>query len=336
MDPVTQGTLGAVAAQNSNRNNKHLAIATLLGFLGGLAPDLDILIQSEHDPLLFLEYHRQFTHALIFIPIGGTLCAALCHLLFARWLGMQFRQTWLYCTAGYATHALLDACTSYGTQLFWPFSNMRVAWSTMSIIDPLFTLPLLSFVVLAAVLKKKLYSVLALCWLVFYMSFGIVQRERAQAAGLEIAQSRGHNPVQLEAKPGFGNQLLWKVVYEFEDRFYVDGIRAGFSIKHYPGDSLPRLDKERDFPWLAPDSTQSIDIDRFSWFSAGFVSVHPEIPERIIDVRYSMVPNEISAIWMIELDPEAEPGIHVDYIHTRRPENSTTSRLISMLLGRDL
>ena len=42
---------------------------------------------------------------------------------------------------GYATHGLLDSCTSYGTQLFWPFSDVRVAWDTMSIVDPLFTVP---------------------------------------------------------------------------------------------------------------------------------------------------------------------------------------------------
>jgi len=36
----------------------------MLGFLSGMAPDLDILIRSSTDPLLSLEYHRQFTHFL--------------------------------------------------------------------------------------------------------------------------------------------------------------------------------------------------------------------------------------------------------------------------------
>ncbi|WP_019218287.1 metal-dependent hydrolase [Legionella tunisiensis] len=43
---------------------------------------------------------------------------------------------------GYATHGLLDACTNYGTVLFWPFSERRVYWDLISIIDPFFTVPL--------------------------------------------------------------------------------------------------------------------------------------------------------------------------------------------------
>src|SRR5690606_29471703 len=47
-----------------------------LGALGGMAPDLDVIIRSASDPLLALEYHRHFTHSLAFIPIGGLLVAA--------------------------------------------------------------------------------------------------------------------------------------------------------------------------------------------------------------------------------------------------------------------
>ena len=330
MDPVSQGTLGAVASQNIA--GKHIAVATALGFLGGLAPDLDIFIRSETDPLLFLEYHRQFTHALVFIPIGGLICAIIAHWLFARRKGLPFRRTLLYCTAGYATHALLDACTSYGTQLFWPFSTMRIAWNTMSIIDPLFTLPALALVLIGLVRKNPLYARFAVIWIFSYMAFGITQRERTETAGHALAESRGHQPLRLEAKPGFGNQLLWKVVYETEDRFYVDGFRTGLELRHYPGDSIPKLEVTRDFPWLDPDSQQARDIERFSWFSDGYVAVHGDHPDRIADIRYSMVPNEIDAIWMIELDPEAGPDQHAGYYHEHQTGNGAPRKLWDMLV----
>ena len=70
MDPISQGAIGALAAQASVRH-KNLAKVTLVGCLAGLAPDLDVLIQSRGDPILFLEYHRQFTHSLLFIPFGS-------------------------------------------------------------------------------------------------------------------------------------------------------------------------------------------------------------------------------------------------------------------------
>ena len=142
MDPLTQGLLGATAAQNINRQQRCAGAAAVLGFLSGMAADLDVLIRSQSDALLFLEYHRQFTHSLIFIPIGALLCATVLSAALRRYWTLPFWRTVLFCGAGYATHALLDACTTYGTQLLWPFSNERIAWNVLSIIDPAYTLPI--------------------------------------------------------------------------------------------------------------------------------------------------------------------------------------------------
>ena len=75
MDPISQGTLGGALAQTI-ANKKNFAKVTLIGCLAGMAPDLDVLIQSNEDPILFLEFHRQFTHSLIFIPIGALIVAS--------------------------------------------------------------------------------------------------------------------------------------------------------------------------------------------------------------------------------------------------------------------
>lgn len=69
MDPISQGAFGASLSQTLTKKN--LLIIGIIGFLSGMTPDLDILIKSNNDPLLFLEFHRQFTHSLFFIPIGG-------------------------------------------------------------------------------------------------------------------------------------------------------------------------------------------------------------------------------------------------------------------------
>ena len=82
MDPLSQGVIGASLAQATVANKRHLISAGIIGFLSGMAPDLDILIRSEQDPLLFLEYHRQFTHSLVFIPFGGLLCAVILFFIF--------------------------------------------------------------------------------------------------------------------------------------------------------------------------------------------------------------------------------------------------------------
>ena len=137
MDPISQGTVGAAFAQSSANRSNIIKIG-FIGFLAGLAPDLDVLIRSESDPILFLEYHRQFSHSLFFIPIGSLIVAFF---IFPFVKGsMTLKTVYIACFLGYATHGLLDACTSYGTLLFWPFSNERVTWNNISIVDPIFTI----------------------------------------------------------------------------------------------------------------------------------------------------------------------------------------------------
>ena len=332
MDPISQGAIGAVAPQVVFGREKLRAVA-LLGCLAGMAPDLDVFINSATDPLLFLEYHRQFTHALLFIPVGAAVVALLLHGVVRRTL--QPRETYLACLLGYTTHGLLDACTSYGTQLLWPFSDYRVAWNNVSVVDPLFTLPLLCLVILATVLRRRAFAVAGLVWALGYLAFGVVQHQRAEAAGTRLAAERGHQPHRLTAKPGFANLLVWKVVYEHDGRFYVDGIRTGLAVGACPGDSIARLDLRRDFPWLDPGSQQARDLERFRWFSDDYIAVDPRVENRVIDMRYSVVPNTIEALWGVDLDPQAAADRHVRYVVDRSMGLEQRNLFRRLLTGED-
>ena len=227
-----------------------------MGLVAGLAPDADVFITSATDPLLSLQFHRQFTHALAFIPVGALLVALFLHPLVGR-NALRFRTTYLFCLAGYATHGLLDACTSYGTQLLWPFSDLRVAWNNISIIDPLFTVPILLLVILGTWRRSPVLARCALVWAVAYLMIGVVQRDRAAAIGHGVAATRGHVVERLSAKPTFANLLVWKIIYEAEGMFYVDAVRVGLGSRHYPGDAIAKLDTDRDLPWLQPNSQQA-------------------------------------------------------------------------------
>jgi len=332
MDPLTQGVVAAVAAQQPVKR-EHLFVATCLGLFSGMAPDLDVLIRSDTDPLFAIEYHRHFTHSLLFIPFGSLMCAIFFYYLFAKKQAFSFKKTYIYCTLGYATHGLLDACTTYGTQLLWPFSDMRVAWNTISIIDPIFTLPLLVMVGIAAFKKSRIVARAALIWVCLYSIFGIVQRERAEMAGLRLAESRGHTPVTLEAKPSFANLIVWKVVYSTSEHYYVDAVRVGISSQTIEGEKIDQLDIEQAFPWLDIHSQQAKDIERFRWFSNGYLALSPHYPDRIIDIRYSLLPNEIRGLWGIELNQHAAASDHVSYDVSRQRNPDTLKRLWAMIIG---
>ena len=331
MDPLTQGALGAALPQ-SVADRKRLGIAMLCGFAGGMAPDLDVLIRSSEDPLLFLEYHRQFTHSLIFIPIGGLLVAAALWLVVGRKRQWPFRDLLLFSTLGYATHALLDACTTYGTQLLWPFTDARFAWNNVSIIDPLLTLPLVSLMIASRWRRSPGLARLGVCWVVIYLLLGVFARDMAETAGAALAASRGHHSAVVSAKPSFANLLVWKTIYRADGRFYIDAIRIGTEPKTYVGESVPTLNLQRDLPWLRPDSKHALDIERFRWFSMDHLALDPEDPLRVIDVRYSMLPNEIRPLWGIALEPAGQDQ-HVRYVTTRDGADKSLSALWQMMLG---
>ena len=330
MDPLSQATLGAAAAQSLIKKSD-LARIALIGAIAGMAPDLDVLIQSSTDPLLQLEYHRQFTHSLIFIPVGALLCAIAFWPFMRR--HMSFKAIWLTALAGYATHALLDACTTYGTLLLWPFSDARIAWNTISVIDPVFTLPLLGFVIAAGVKKSQFIGRLGMAWVALYLSIGVIQEERAIAAGEALAADRGHAPAVVSAKPSFGNLLLWKTVYEYDDHFWVDAVRAGGDVTIIEGDHVARLNLQSSFPWLDTDSQQARDVERFRWFSNDYLAIDSDDPFFIVDMRYSHLPNEIKGLWGIRLDPDASADEHVTWIARRSADSERFEQLWAMLKG---
>ena len=329
MDPLTQGTIGAVLPQALSKKN--LGIVALLGFLSGMAPDLDIFIRSSTDPLLSLEYHRQFTHSLVFIPFGGLICALFLFVVFKKISPFNFKKTWLYCTLGYGTHGLIDACTSYGTLLFWPFSDIRIAWNNISIIDPLFTLPLILLIALATIKKKNVYSKIALGWAVIYLMIGVYLHNVAINVGKEIAEQRGHIVTRIKAKPSFGNLILWKTIYETDNQFYVDATNLLFN-KIIPGESIKKLNQEEDFPWLKEESQQYKDVERFKWFSNDFLAVNPNNKNQIIDIRYSGIPNEIGGLWGVQLNPNKHNQEHVEFVSMRSASIERFKVLRDMIL----
>ena len=332
MDPLTQGAVGA-AIPLSTRRSKPAAVAAGCGFLAGLAPDLDIVLHDPKDTLLFLEFHRQFTHALIFIPVGSVIIAGALFGLARRWLALGFFEIWLFCALGYATHGILDAATSFGTLLLWPFSDVRFALNIISVIDPLFTIPLVGFVLAGIFQKDHRWARGALGWAVLYLLLGTLQHHSALSMANALAKSRGHVPSRVIVKPTFGNILLWRTVYETADRFHVDAVRPGPWAKYFAGTQVAKLDVKRDFPWLNPGSQQALDISRFRRFSQNFNAKAPDDSNRVIDVRYGFLPTEISTLWSLKLDREAAPGVHAVYETDRSNARTQLPKLLGMVFS---
>ncbi len=329
MDIITQGLLGATVAQAGAKRDE-MRMASLIGFCAPLLADADALLRSPEDPLLFLEYHRHFTHALAFIPIGALLASLLLWPLLKK--RMAFKRIYLYAFLGYATAGLLDACTSYGTHLLWPFVNDRVAWSIISIFDPLFSLGLIVALGFGWMKHKPVAAKTGLLFASAYLLLGVVQQDRAASLAQAQAEERGHVTERLIVKPTMGNLLLWRSVYSFDGTYYVDAVRAGLSgnSKVFEGEKVPAFDIQRDLPQLTAQTVLYRDIQRFQVFSDGFLAWHPAHPTVLGDVRYAMLPTSTRPLWGIQVDLD-QPDAHVSFDTYRSMSASDREAFLTML-----
>jgi inner membrane protein len=331
MDLLTQGLLGAALAQSAAQKPE-TRLAAGIGFAAGLLADADVLIHSPGDPLLELEFHRHFTHALVFVPVGALIAAGILWPFLRR--RIAFPRLYLYAFLGYALSGFLDACTSYGTHLFWPFSDGRVAWSLISIVDPVFTLLLAVPLAFGVARRKARAAQIGVALAAGYLALGLIQHERVESAARTLAAERGHSPERLLVKPTIGNVLLWRSTYVAGGRIYADGIRAGLGgARAYRGESATQFDPARDLPWAPPGSSARLQAERFVRFADGYAAQHPARPEFVGDARYAMLPTAVAPLWGIVYDGN-RPDSGVRFVSDRRFTPEMLDRFFDMLLGR--
>jgi inner membrane protein len=304
MDTITQGILGAAASQAIMARRLPRG-AGLIGAIGGMIPDLDIFIRSSSDPTVGWLFHRHFTHSLLFIPVGG-LIAALPFLLMNRFKE-QKKEVILASIIGYATHGLLDAFTSYGTQLFWPFSNYRVALDWIGIVDPIYSLLLAIGVYLTSRMKQMKYVRLVLLFSSLYLCFGGWQHYRAVIAQKELVAMRGHQVLHSRVMPAPGWLIMWRSVYIADGRLYADGIKVPWfnSPLMLEGGSADATTFE-DLPANARSNPETIRRFKIlNWFADGLVASIGDKSNAIGDMRITAAVESLVPLWGLQFEPSS-------------------------------
>ena len=156
MDSITQIALGAAVGEAvGGRQSGRKAMG--YGGLAGLLPDLDLFLSPFYHPTQQLLVHRGITHSVIFAVALSPLFALGVKKFhqsdpasFTRWTLLFFLSL--------ATHSLLDIMTIYGTGFYEPFASDRLAIGTISIVDPLYSLPLLTTLIIALAKYKKKWA----------------------------------------------------------------------------------------------------------------------------------------------------------------------------------
>jgi inner membrane protein len=234
-------------------------------------PDLDVFY-SFGDPVADFTYHRSVTHSVLVLALVSPVIAEALRGMFRAW---HSRRAGWYALVYLVllTHPLLDCFTTYGTQILWPVDKTPVSWSTVFIIDPAYTLPLLIGVLCALVMKKtnpkrQVVNLLALAFSTSYLAWTVYATHSADLRARDALQESGYADAAYKLVPGPFTSLLWRVIAVDDEEYHnlyfslLDGEDADDTFASHPR-NLNLLDGIED-AWA---------VRRLAWFSHGFYAV---------------------------------------------------------------
>lgn len=320
MDSLTQLALGAAvgeAAIGRKIGNR----ALLWGAIAGTLPDLDVFVPLG-DVVRDFTYHRSASHSLFVLALATPLLAWLATRLHPD--TRAYLKRWMLAIyLVFATHVLLDSLTAYGTQIFWPFVTTPVSLSTIFIIDPLYTLPLLVGVIAALVMTRErerghLVNRYGLVLSSLYLAWTLVAKIVVERDFETALERQGIEYRTVFTTPAPFNSVLWRAVVMTEGGYYegyysllddVDEIR----FQHYPSDAT-----------LLTAIAEHWPVRRLTWFSKGFYSVQDMGGDIVIsDLRMGIEPDYVFRFKVGEIgNPHAHPVV---------PEQLRASRDLSRL-----
>ena len=263
MDSITQALLGA-SVQASLLGRWQGRRSLLYGAILGTLPDLDVLIDFG-DAVANTTYHRGFSHSLFVLSLLAVALAWLTRRIrpHADYSGMRlFLTFWLVLI----THVTLDAFTSYGTQLLWPLTSAPIAWSSVFIIDPLYSVPLLLAVLAGAIAGfhggAVRWASAALILSTLYLGFTLTGKQMAERRVETVLARDDLQAQQLFSTPTPFNSLLWRVILVDGDDYY-ETLVSWFDVEP---PELVRLPRHERLAAVLADSPQH---ERLQWFTGG-------------------------------------------------------------------
>jgi len=289
MDSITHLFYGgAIAAAIAPA--RHRRAALLAGAALNTLPDLDVIpLRLFTDPVAEMTCHRGLTHSWFVLPFVAWAVWA-----FFRHRGgrvAQEPQRWFWAIfICLMAHPLIDSFTVYGTQLFWPLPVRPMMWSSLFIIDPLFTLPWFVACVVAWFARERPLASKALCAGIAlgaaYVGWSMVAKAMVERQAERALTAMGLSEAPRFSVPMPMNTLLWRVV-AMTPRGYVEGFRSlaadrgAMVFQGYPSN----VQALRQVEGIAV-------VDRLAWFNHGFMQAR-ETDRRLVlgDLRMGSEPD---------------------------------------------
>ena len=290
MDSLTQILLGgAVAAAIAPAEHRRAALLAGAGL--GTLPDLDSLPiwLLTDDPIALMTLHRGASHSLFVLPLVGALLWWLFRRRDGRVAQSPVRWFWAIQLA-LLTHPLLDAFTVYGTQLLWPLPAPPVMWSSLFIIDPLYTVWLLAGCVAAFAWQDRPPArralVLGLVLSTGYIGWSLLAKSMVEREADRALASLGLQDAPRLSVPTPFNTMLWRVVAMTPDG-YMEGFRSVVA------DGGPMQFRAYESDVAALEAASGVPaVARLDWFTHGFLDARQADGELVLqDLRMGQEPD---------------------------------------------
>ena len=281
MDSLTQIVLGAAVGE-ATLGRKVGNKALLWGAIAGTIPDIDVvyikLIGGNAIDEIVL--HRGFSHSILFAFLMAPILGWLVKWLYRKKPEADFKGWTKLFFWSIFTHPLLDSLTTYGTQLFLPFSDHRVSIASVFVVDLFYTLPFLLSVIGVSLLartssKRRILNYIGLGLSTTYLIIGLLNKYRASQV---FESDLVREPEKMELRfTGVTplNIILWYGVAESDDAF-----RIGY---------YSFLDYDEEVEWMSFKKNHQLlhgieneyGVDRLKWFSDQLYVVSEHGPDTL-------------------------------------------------------
>ena len=294
MDSITQIVLGAACGEavlGKKIGNK----ALLFGAIGGTIPDLDVFIGRflYDNEIQAMAFHRGFMHSILFAILGCFLFGWITYKLynFGKRKDTTTLKDWvlLFFWAIF-THPILDSFTPYGTQLFAPFSDYRVAFNNISVADPFYTLPFLICIIILLFFnrknnKRKLWLKAGIYISSAYMLFTIFNKIYIDSIFKKSYKKAGVEYQRFSSQPTILNNILWYAVAESENNYYL----TFYSLfdKSSVAEKIITVSKNHDLIDMNDENLKTL-----TWFSNNYYNLSKKEKQntyKYVDLRYPML-----------------------------------------------
>lgn len=330
MDSLTQIVLGAAVGEavlGKKAGNK----AMLYGAIAGTMPDFDTFASHFTDTVTALEIHRGFTHSIVF----SVVFAPVFGWLVSRWEKTAIWKNWSWLFFwGFLTHPLLDAHTTWGTQLFWPL-DLRLAYKNIFVIDPLYTLPFLVFVILAmrkkrTSPKRRKLNNLGLIVSSAYMLLTLILKGITYQKFTKALQQQNIQYSEIETKPSPFNTILWTANVDTKDAYLI-GHYSFFDAQPIQFTAYPK-----NHEWLE-DLKDEENVQRLIKITKGWYTITKENEKLYLnDLRFGLLgfsPSAKNFTFSFQLDKKNGEVIITEKEKDTRDAKKLLGELWERILG---